>query len=117
MRSKGFGTLRNVPKLLFLLQDWAHNVSGFGKGKIAMKLCTSFGTRLGSQGRFILKMVNTGTPQLITFKLLSFSSVLRPDVYDNFYVKCTAVIVLFLKNPAAEITLNMLFKIQLLVFT
>ena len=86
-----------------------------------MKLCTSFGTRLGTQeltqGCFIFKMVNTGTPQLRTFKLLSFSSVLRPDVYHNFYVKCTAVIVLFLKNPAAEITLNMLFKIQLLVFT
>ena len=76
-----------------------------------MKLCTSFRTRLGSQGRFIFKMANTGTPQLITFKLLSFCSVLRPDAYDNFYVNCTALIVLFL-NPAAEIMLNMLFNIQ-----
>ena len=63
-----------------------------------MKLCTSFRTRLGSQGRLIFKMANTGTPQLITFKLLSFCSVLRPDVYDNFYVNCTALIVFFLKS-------------------
>ena len=76
-----------------------------------MKLCTSFGTRLGTQGCFIVKMANTGTPQLRTFKLLSFSSVLRPDVYYNFYANCTAVIVFFL-NPAAEIMLNMLFNIQ-----
>ena len=67
-----------------------------------MKLCTSFGTRLGTQeltqGCFIFKMANTGTPQLRTYKLLSFSSVLRPDVYYNFYANCTAVIVLFFKS-------------------